>query len=367
MIVRRYVGGIVLRTACAVTAILLLIALSNKLVVFISRVAAGEISTRILFQLVGLHIPELLGFLLPLGIFIGIILGLGRLYVDNEMTALHAGGISMTQILGIVSSVTFGGMLLVAMLTFWIIPQFYIYKEQLLDQGESTTLLQTLAPGRFHALRGGTLVFYVESLSRQRQDLREVFIAEQPSVSADTWQVVTARNGYLQTDPTQGHRYLILSDGTRYEGTPGNRDYSRIEYETYGRLIDAEPPHEVRVLHRMVATPALWSSTSPSYRAELQWRCSIPLSVPILALLATSLSAVAPRAGRYAKLLPAILLYIIYYNLLTVSKHWMHTGKLSTDIGVWWVHGIFLLLAGGLWLQHTGSIHRFIYRLRHGA
>ena len=75
------------------------------------------------------------------------------------------------------------------------------------------------------------------------------------------------------------------------------------------------------------------------------WRLGIPLAALNLAVLAIPLSFVNPRAGRANNFLFALLTYMIYSNLLSVSQAWVAQGRLAFGIGVWAVHvGMFLLL-----------------------
>ncbi|MBY0378336.1 MAG: LptF/LptG family permease, partial [Gammaproteobacteria bacterium] len=97
----------------------------------------------------------------------------------------------------------------------------------------------------------------------------------------------------------------------------------------------------------------LWKvrNSTPKATAEWQWRISVPLSIPILTLLAIPLSYVRPREGRYAKLLPAILVYAAYANMMFVARNWVESGKISSDWGMWWLHLLLLGLALALWFN----------------
>ena len=72
----------------------------------------------------------------------------------------------------------------------------------------------------------------------------------------------------------------------------------------------------------------------------------------ILALLAQPLSRVNPRQGRFAKLLPAVFLYVAYLSLLLAAVDAIGSGALAAGLGVWPVHGLFLGL-GLLLLWHS--------------
>ncbi len=95
----------------------------------------------------------------------------------------------------------------------------------------------------------------------------------------------------------------------------------------------------------------------PNAAAELQWRLSIPLSALLLALLALPLSSVSPRQGRYSQVFPAILIYVIYVNLLFVARNWVEQKTVPVSVGIWWVHGVFLLLVG-IFIFFRGKIFK---------
>jgi len=69
------------------------------------------------------------------------------------------------------------------------------------------------------------------------------------------------------------------------------------------------------------------------------------------------LSKTQPRAGRYGRLAIGLLVFIIYVNMLSAAKAWIEQGSVSPLLGLWWVHGIVLLLALGM-LGLQNSVHK---------
>jgi lipopolysaccharide export system permease protein len=147
-----------------------------------------------------------------------------------------------------------------------------------------------------------------------------------------------------------GSRYLILENGYRYDGNPGHADYRATKYETHGVLL-AKPSVSAEIGEReAIPTRELIGSDEPRHQAELQWRLSIPLLVFIVTLLAVPLARVNPRQGRFLKLLPAILLYMAYLALLIGARGQLDKGKIPMELGLWWVHALFLLIGAALFL-----------------
>lgn len=359
MRIRRYLLQEVLQTFFAVILVVLLIAISNQVVRLLGKAAIGAIAPNVLFEVILLKIPELLAFLLPIALFLAILLCFSRFFADNEIPVMFACGASWTRLLSVSMSMGVLIMLLAGGLTCYWGPQLAQYSKRLLSTDGPMLLLQTAASGRFHSVHQDGLVFYVSDLNADRTELKHIFIADQAHDS-----ILSADGGKIVTDPESGSTYLKLENGRRYQGTPGERDYSILRFEEYQRLIEGGNPAQIQLYHRTMPTYMLWEDLNPVNMAELQWRISVPLSALLLALLAVPLSQVAPRAGRFSRLFPAIIICILYFNLLTVSKRYIAAGTLSPILGLWWVH-VLVLIGGLLFLAKTsGRAHQAFYALK---
>lgn len=332
----------------ATMVVLLFIFLSNVLVRFMHSAASGVLSGSAVKLLLLLQIPILSAVLLPASLFLGILFAYGRLYADSEMMIFSVCGIDPKRLL--VTTLFFSGvvMILVAVLSLWINPKVYKYSDHI-TSGATSTSLEMIKPHTFNEVDKGKWIFYVESIASDKKYFYNIFAAEQPDpsnyVNNSSSCVVTAKSAYQKTDPNTGDLYMVLVDGYRYAGVPGEKDYEVIKYSEYGIQIK---PDKV-VWHgdeSSMPTLKLWNERKNNLAAaELQWRVSFPLSALILTLIGTPLSQVKPKQGRYAKFAPAILLYIIYANFLFLAKAWIRRGVLTPLIGVWWVHGLMLTLA----------------------
>jgi lipopolysaccharide export system permease protein len=166
--------------------------------------------------------------------------------------------------------------------------------------------------------------------------------------------IFSARSGHQYIDPKTHARYLVLVDGYRYMGTPGSADFRIQKYEKNAMRLEAQ---EVIPLHRKrwaKPTSELWSSDDLLDRAEFQSRFAMPFATILLAVLAMLLSRTSPRQGRFAKLFIAILVFVIYYNTLSVAQSWVVRGEVPVQIGAWWVHGCLLLAIGVIANKYWG-------------
>ncbi|WP_263223708.1 LPS export ABC transporter permease LptF [Pseudomonas alabamensis] len=347
MIVFRYLSREVLVTLSAVSAVLLVIIMSGRFIKYLAQAAQGALDPGVLFMIMGFRLPGFLQLILPLGLFLGILLAYGRLYLESEMTVLSATGMSQQRLLALTLAPAALIAVLVAWLSLSLAPVGVAQVQKIISQQDALTEFDTLVPGRFQTLRDGTRVTYTEELSDDRANLGGVFISEKRLNQNKTKErgpsVLVAERGHQEVRP-DGNRYLILENGYRYDGNPGEADYRAIQYDTYGVLLPKPEVSEEVTEREAIPTMQLLGQEGLRERAELQWRLSLPILVFIVTLMAVPLSRVNPRQGRFLKLLPAILLYMAYLTMLISVRGALEKGKLPIGLGMWWVHGVFLLI-----------------------
>ena len=351
MIIERYLFKEILQTFLAVTGILLVIYISNRFIRFLSKADAGTLAADTVLQLLLLKSASAMVLILPLALYLAIMLALGRLYKDSEMTALAACGIGPARLLKniLIFSVIFSAA--VAAVAWHVVPWAEEKSSQLVDQAAATADLKGIAAGSFKEVNDGSLVFYVEGLSKDQSEMNNVFIHSEKDGKQG---IVSAPIARHRIDARTGDRFVVLMDGYRYEGTPGNADFKILQYKEHAiRVEEKAIVHSQRKLAAM-PTAVLLKSDALADKAELQWRMAMPIATILLALLAVPLSRTNPRQGRYAKLFVGILVYVIYSNLLGVGRTWLERGVMPADLGLWWVHGLFLMGAMFFMVQQSG-------------
>ena len=189
--------------------------------------------------------------------------------------------------------------------------------------------------------------------------MHNVFL--QRNVPDGSVQVVVAARGEQVVGEDPDSRMLVLNDGRRYEGVPGAARFRVLEFGEHGipyRLPGVEP-EEPRP--RALRTAELLHAGDPASVAELQWRLSVPLSTLLLGFLAVPLARSQPREGRYGRIAAGLLIFIVYFNLLSAAKAWTEAGRIAPELGLWWVHGGLFLFAVLLLAMQNG-VHRRLFR-----
>jgi len=334
----------------AVTIVLWLILISNRLVLFLSDAASGDIAANLIFRLLGLKMVWYMVHIIPFALALGVVLGLGRLYRDNEMTVMSACGVGTWRIykplLGF-------GLVVAAVLTWlalFISPEIQGVSNRLTMMAQEQADLTLLGAGRFNEIQHGQLTFYAEKLSADKQHMENLFIVVRKKDKQDSKlpQLLTAKSAYHKRDAGSGDSFLVLVDGYRYEGVPGAANYRIARFTEYGVRIELPASGEVIDKRESMPTAVLVNSANPKDIAELQWRIMMPVSLIVLLILAVPLSQSSPRQGRYGRLIVAVLIFVIYYNLLGVAEVWLKDGVVPPVLGMWWVAVLPVLLTVAL-------------------
>ncbi len=331
MIIIRYLVRETLKSQLAILFILLLIFFCQKLVRILGAAVDGDIPANLVLSLLGLGVPEMAQLILPLSLFLGLLMTLGKLYTESEITVMHACGLSKAVLVKAAMVLALFTGILAAVNVMWAGPWSSKHQDEVLAEAKANPGMAALAQGQFQQATNGNSVLFIESVDGS--DFHDVFLAQiRPKGNARP-SVVVADSGHL----TQ------LRDGS--------------QVVTLNGLVGSEMCIRDR-----------WNTDNDRARAELHWRITLVFTVFMMALMVVPLSVVNPRQGRVLSMLPAMLLYLLFFLIQTSIKSNGGKGKLDPVIWMWAVNLIYLALAIGLNLWDTVPVRRLRARfLRKGA
>ncbi|MDD4929708.1 MAG: LPS export ABC transporter permease LptF [Gallionella sp.] len=339
-----------------VFATLLGIVVISQLIRFLGEAVSGKLAVDGVLALLGFSALNYLPVLLSLSLFISILLTLSRCYRDSEMVVWFCAGIGLTRWIRPVLWYAMPVVLLIALLSLVLSPWALKKADEYKNKLESRDEVSKITPGVFRESGQSDRVYFVESADVVGGRIGNVFVRSVQNAQLGT---MVAREGIQEILPN-GDRFLVLLNGTRYEGTPGARDYRIVEFERYAMRIDSVAAKQSLPNVRTLPTEALWRHPTTWNLSELEWRLGLPISAAVLALLAISLSYVNPRAGRSLNMVLAMVLYMLYSNMISVTNAWVGQGKLSPGIGLWGIHALMLLITALLfyWRMTLFSMRR---------
>jgi lipopolysaccharide export system permease protein len=326
--------------------------------VYIFRLAAkgiipnDAIDTILVFNLLK-HLP----LLLSLTLFLTILITLTRWYKDSEMVIWFSSGLGLSNLIKPIIIFSLPIIILITALSLYISP-WAVHKAEEFKKGlKSRDELATITPGIFKESKSDNRIFYVEGFSELGDIVKNIFVQ---SVQNGKIGVVVANKGKRITNK-RGEDYIIMEEGRRYEGQSNSQEFSTTNFQEYGILIEKEAPKIISVgeVYEAKSTLELLVSDSSRYKAELYWRVSVPISALLLVLLAIPLSVINPRSGRSVNIIMALLLFVIYNNLLGVFHSIVSIGNTKIWYGLWPVHLSFGTIAVYLLYRRTLNLPLF--------
>lgn len=359
VILSRYLLLEVVKTQLAVFFVLMTIFISQKFVTILGDASDGGIPGNMVLTFIALKAPELAGMLMPLSMFLGILLAYGRIYADSEMTVLHACGVSewyivrLTLILSVITAVVTG------IFTLYLSPLSAEYEYQAKDKLAADSGLSTLVAGRFQKTGNNKAVIFVHDKNRNTNELGKVFVAqipneENPEQSVINSSIVYAQKGVVKEDDS-GAQKLTLENGVRYQNEGKKQQFNSVAFGKYHIEIQEKKVEHKRRKLSAIPTSQLFTDPSSEASAAVQWRIAFPIACVILTLIAVPLSVVNPRQGKFAKMLPALMLFLGYFLLLTAMRSAVESGSVPSLIGLWPIHIMAFLLGAALIMRERSS------------
>ncbi|MCH7881724.1 MAG: LPS export ABC transporter permease LptF [Proteobacteria bacterium] len=354
-IITRYLALEILKSCCATVLILFIILMSNALGRVLSDIADGDVPQQALWPVLLSQSVNIFSMLLPIGFFLGIVFAFGRLYKDHEMVVMQSCGMGYRHFYRSILLVIVPVFLLSVYTSVWLNSQVQRSAKNSVDREKNSHEFEQIRAGQFNQSKNGDHVFFMKSVSDDRLELSDIIISQ---TNRGLMILETAKTGRHKTDEVTGDLFLVVGPGQRTEGRAGEKEYRIIDFEQHGILIEKKKNHQKQVLREKEKSPGdLWRSGRLNDKVELQWRFAIPVVLLLLALLAVPLSYIAPRQGRYGKVGYALLVYIVYFNLLAYTRAQLEAESFPLVINFWWVHLGFLLLTLGLLLKRNrGSL-----------
>jgi len=348
-LLHRYILREIFQTWLVVTLVLLLILVTNQFASVVGDAAANKLPRAAIMQVLGLTTVQYLTILIPVGYFLAIMLALARLYHDSEMAAMMACGIGPVQLYKAV--LTLGSVLavVVGVLALVVSPEALRQVEVFAVQAKREASIGLLEAGRFVSFADGEAALYAESVTPDGH-LRGVFVQRR---NGDRVEVIVADEAW-QEDAGVGVRVLIFARGHRYEGEPGDTRFRQVEFAEHGIPFELPAAGPTMLKPESRPTAELLASTGREDRAEFHWRLGVPLTLLVLTIVAVPLAKTEPRSGRFSGLASAVLVYLIYANLLAAGRGWIERSQVPEVVGLWWVHALFLVAAGLMLFYQLG-------------
>ena len=345
MILRRALAREVLLTSFAVTAVIFCIFIVVRVLGFLRQAADGIIPVDSIFLLLFLKVIAYMDVILPLMMFVAMLLVLSRWSRENELTIMAASGLGLSHLLRPAAFLILVGTVIVGSFSVVVGPMAVRSVGAIEHELKSRTDIVGVSPGIFMETQAGRAVYFVEKLDKDSGRYEGVFAW---GSDAGREGIVLAQTAHRYTDPEKGQVFLVLENGVRYEGAPGDSVYRVINFERYTLRDKSTAASPVRYPLHGWKTTRLWQSGGPHEHKEIAWRLSKIVVLPVLIVFALGFGRLQPRSSRYVSMFGALLVYFTYTNLVTMACARVPNGGGGAIVALAAVHVVFA--AGAVYL-----------------
>ncbi|MGL9769643.1 MAG: LPS export ABC transporter permease LptF [Sodalis sp. (in: enterobacteria)] len=342
MIITRYLIWETFKNQLTILFVLFLIFFCQKLVRILGAAVDGDIPINLVLSLLGFGVPEMGQLILPLSLFLGLLMTLSRMYTESEIIVMHACGFGKNIFIRAALLLSLITAILAAVNVVWLSPWSSYHQDLVMSEAKANPSMATLVEGQFNPVKKGNSVLFIGNI--KDKGFEHIFLAQfKPNCNKHP-SVVVADHSYI-SQRSDGSQLVMLEKGTCYEGSALLRDFRITDFTQYQAVIN----HRTVVLDgadtEKMSLRQLWRSPEPEVRAELHWRFTLIFSVLIMAIMVVPLSVVNPRQGRMLSILPAMLLYLIFFLLQTSLRFNSAKGKLDPILWMWLTNMVYLAMA----------------------
>ena len=350
-ILDRYFLRELAQTVAATVMVLLVIGVGSAFAKVLQQVANGSFPASVMFQVLGLQTLSGLANMLPLASFVGVLMGLGRMYRESEMHVLSSSGMGPSGLLRPVLLLGLVLFTLTSVVSLWLGPWAVRTSDAMVAAANRSVIAAGLDAGRFTDLPGKGGVIFVDSLSNDGRKLGNTFLVGERSSKGGPphLRIITAASGELYQGSDGAGRFIAFRHGWQYDVPLGGDNWRRMQYSGNDTsLSTVQPDDSGDDLTYGQDSWTLARSDDPAARAEFAWRLSAAPMTLVLLLLALPLSRQHPREPRYGRLMLAVAVFYLYFLLLMMCRAQIAKGHWHNQGSMWLLH--LLALGLGVWL-----------------
>ncbi len=335
-------------TTGGVFLVLVTIMVTTLVIRILGYAANGAVNPEDALVLIALATLGYLAVLLTVSLFVATLIVLVRWYKDSEMIVWFASGLSITNLIRPILQFAAPLIIIIALLALFVWPWANRESTLISQRFQQRDDVSMVSAGQFKESAKAERVFFIEELDIDKSEVKNIFVADSKNGRLS---VAVSSTGFIQNSEG-GEKSIVLHNGRRYEGQPTQPDFRILEFDEYSTKIRSKEALAPAPRDREKTISELMNDSSPDVvnpnRAELLWRIGLPLMALGLVLIAIPLAYVNPRLGNYTAMFYAVLIYLIYSNLLNLTQNFVSQGKVSIFVGIWPIHVLAFLIAFAL-------------------
>lgn len=353
-IISRYIFKEIAIPFILILFVLTFVLLMGKILQIMDLMVNKGISIFIIAKLVIFLLPSFMMFTIPIALLIAILIAMGRLSSDNEITVLKASGISLIQLYHPVAIASLLAFIFTIIIGYFLVPQSNFATKRLLfdiaQQNASIGIKEKVFNADFKGI-----VLYAEKIPLDGDHMEGVIVSD--NRISDEPNTTVAKKAFLISDPKSLTVKLRLEDGSIHTVSSDYKNYRKIDFKTYDINLDlsnsvasvsddakSSTDMTMSELLSKMKKPGLDDAAIRELAIEVHKKFSIPLSCIFFALLALPLGIKSHRAVKSRGFAVGVIVVSLYYLLRIGGEALVETGRLTPEVGVWTPNLIFAIL-----------------------
>ena len=353
-IINRYIFKEIAYPFIIILFILTFVLLMGKILQIMDLVINKGVSVFSIVKIIFFLLPSFMLFTVPIALLIAILIAMGRLSADNEITALKTSGISLMQIyypVAVASLITF---VFTIFTSYFLVPQSNFATKRLLFNIIQQNATIGIKEKVFNADFKGFL-FYAEKIPDNKNYMEGVIVSDNRIIGEQN--TILAKRAYLVSDPESMKVKLTLEDGSIHTVSSDLKNYRKIDFKSYDINLDlstalasidesskSSTEMTARELLAKMKKPGLDPAAIRELAIEVHKKFTIPLSCIFFSMLALPLGIRSHRSVKSRGFAVGLIVVSLYYLLRIGGEAFAETGYISPAFGVWAPSLIFALM-----------------------
>ncbi|MEM1002052.1 MAG: LptF/LptG family permease [Bacteroidota bacterium] len=275
---------------------------------------------------------------LPLALYVTLLMGLGKLYSNHEVVAMHASGVSIFGLIKSLLPLILIVTILTAIVALFVRPWSYDLRYGAKHEAEQMYDFERLEKGYFYANEDSGQVYFVHDVARNGKVKKDIFVY-QPS--EDYAQVIYADMATHQKDLPGAAPTINFSEGTLFRSADEGVD-TLVRFKEFTVISKVSEIIEREFKVKAASNRYLSKSSEPDEVAEFQWRTSSAFKAFFLSIIAILLAKTSARQGSYGKVVIGILIFFVVHAVSLVTETGIENGAISAYPGLWMI--VFALM-----------------------
>jgi len=296
-------------------------------------------------QLIAYIFIPFLVYIIPMSVLLSVLLALGRLSADNEITSMKSSGISLYRLLVPVGAFSFIAFSLTSLIIIYAYPWGFTslreFAFKIAKKSSEVGLQERVFNDAFEGM-----IIYVDKVAVSSGTMQGIFISDRRDPAIST--TILAKDAFIGSDPTALSVNMRLYKGSFHRLSSDLQTFQMGDFDTYDIILDLKTPlaelkKKKRKYREMSFAELLRAHESRDMekqelneiKIEYHKKFSIPFATFVFGLIGIPLGIRKIRGGKSYGFTMSIIVIVVYYLLLLTAESLAKNSTVMPFLAMW--------------------------------